>query len=295
MKLATLLKEAQESLLRSGITNGRLEAEWLLTDVLQCRAVDLLLRRHEDVEPVAEAQFLTRIARRASGEPLQYIMGSAEFMDLTLKVGPGVLVPRPETECLVEAAAAHYPGHGRVCDLCTGSGAIALALARRLPPATEIVATDLSPAALEYAEYNREQLGLAHVRFYRADLFAPLPGEIGASPAALEYTLITANPPYVSEAEYAQLPPDVRDHEPRTALFAEDAGLAVVRRIAHESRARLGSDGWLFCEIGSTQGDAAARCFEEAGWKRVEILRDFAGKDRIIQTCMEGRRAPTSC
>lgn len=222
----------------------------------------------------AVAAFEALLQRRLAGEPLQYVLGSAEFYGLELSVGPGVLVPRPETERLVDFALEHcVPGAG-LCDVCTGSGAIALALAHERPALGEVVATDLSPTALGYARRNAARLGLP-VRFFEGDLFGPLPPD-------QRFGVITANPPYIDPASYEALAAEVRDHEPRLALWADAAGLAVVARVAREGLGRLRPGGVLLCEISAEQGSAAAVLFRAAGFASVEVRPDYAGRDRVV-------------
>ncbi|MBQ6473787.1 MAG: peptide chain release factor N(5)-glutamine methyltransferase [Victivallales bacterium] len=258
-----LLTEGADQLRRNGIDNGLNESRWILEQT-----------RADSKAPHVVRQFRNRIARRADGEPLQYVLGTADFHDITLEVGPGVLIPRPETEQLVELALELWHGDSAL-DLCTGSGAIALALAHARPTAS-ITATDLSPEALEYARRNRARLALDNVALLEGDLYAPLPH-------VQRYDLITANPPYVTAEEYANLEPVVRDYEPRLALVAEEHGLAVLRRIADQAPSRLLPGAWLLCEIGDTQGKAAAELLRHAGLRRVTVRQDYAGHDRFVQ------------
>jgi release factor glutamine methyltransferase len=263
-----LLALATGALLERGIRNGAQEARWLLDHV----AGD---STSAPVPPETEARFRALLQRRLAGEPLQYVMASTEFHGLDFSVGPGVLIPRPETERLVDFALARYPGHHGICDLCTGSGAIILALAHALPDVEPTVGIDLSPEALAYARRNRESLGLHRVGLIEGDLFAPIPDDI-------QFGLVTANPPYVSAEEYAQLPGDVADWEPRLALFAEDRGLALIQRIANSTPPRLVPGGWLLCEIGCEQGEATRTIFRDAGFAHVEILQDYCQRDRVV-------------
>jgi release factor glutamine methyltransferase len=264
MDRTELLNEAIRSLLDAGIANAASEARWLLDHVLRTTPA-----------AGAESRFRDLLTRRLAGEPLQYVMGSAEFHAVELEVGPGVLIPRPETERLVDFALARYPGHHGVCDLCTGSGAIILALAHALPDVEPMVGIDLSPEALAYARRNRENLGLYRVGFIEGDLFAPIQADI-------QFGLVTANPPYVSPDEYDALPDEVRAWEPRLALYADDRGLALIRRVATESFQRLVPGGWLLCEIGAEQGEEAACLCREAGFSHVEVLRDYCDRDRVV-------------
>lgn len=272
MRRDELLTESARALLAHGITNAMAEARWLLE----------YARGKESgtaVAAEAENRFRSLLQRRLDGEPLQYVMGSAEFYGLELAVGPGVLIPRPETERLVDFALARYPGHHGICDLCTGSGAIILALAHELPEVEPVVGIDLSPEALAYARRNRDALGLHRVGLIEGDLFATIPADI-------RFGLITANPPYVSPAEYDALPDEVRAWEPRLALYAEDRGLALIQRLATDACQRLVPGGWLLCEIGSEQGEAAAAICRQAGFAQVEILADYCQRDRVVAAQM---------
>ncbi|MBN2450881.1 MAG: nucleoside triphosphate pyrophosphohydrolase [Lentisphaeria bacterium] len=278
-----LLREAGVKLCAVGIGNGMQEARWLLAQA--SGRPSGALRPGWEVSGEVCSAFAGLLERRCRGEPLQYILGSAEFYGLELMVGPGVLIPRPETERLVEAALEAYGGSSSpVCDLCTGSGAVALALAHAWRGRVAVFATDISATALGYARGNARRLGLA-VSFFEGDLFAPLP-------AALRFALVTANPPYVSPAAYAVLPSEVRDHEPREALLADEDGLAMVRRLAEEAPDRLAPGGAVVCEISSEQGPRAGALFEAAGYRDVRVLRDYTERDRIVAARWPGAAAP---
>mgnify|MGYP002642164115 CR=1 FL=1 len=275
MRVESILAEAGAALVAVGIHNGRQEACWLLAHVLahlppECSPCT----GGSDLAAEAEARFQALLLRRVGGEPLQYVMGSAEFYGLELAVGPGVLAPRPETERLVDFALEMTPGEGAMCDLCTGSGAIALALAHERGHPERVWATDISSIALEYARSNAARLGLP-IHLVQGDLFTPLP-------EGQRFALITANPPYVTPAEYDDLPPEVRDYEPKLALWADDAGLAVLRRIATESAPWLAPGAWVLCEIGSEQGEAARGIFAAAGFVGIEIRQDYTQRDRVV-------------
>ncbi len=274
--ISQLLRATVAALHDGGIGNARQEAEWLLRRVADFSRTAIYTDPDKRVDPDAVARLQPLLERRLGGEPLQYILGDTEFFGLELAVGPGVLIPRPETERLVELALDHYPGSGAICDLCTGSGAIALALASQLKGAVDIAAVDISPAALAYARRNRDQLGLIKVALYEGDLFAPLP-------PSLRFSLITANPPYIDPVAYAELDTQVRDHEPELALAAANRGLAVLERIADLSRKRLRQDAWIFCEIGSDQGSEVLDLFRRFDYRQVRIHRDYCNRDRILQ------------
>ena len=271
MRAETMIAEAGLRLVNAGISNGSQEARWMLGGLLSaeqpcCGGCELPL----DVQRTFEKQ----VGRRVKGEPLQYVMGTAAFHCIELVVGPGVLIPRPETEQLVEIALKHCCSNVEILDLCTGSGAIALAMAKQRP-AARFTGVDISEEALDYARKNRAELGLDNVEFLQGDLFAPLP-------AGVRYALITANPPYVSEADYEALEAVVHDYEPRLSLVAEEDGLAVIRRIAEGAGEFLLPGGCLISEIGDEQGKRAAEVFKKGGLEKVQVLADYSGKDRFV-------------
>jgi release factor glutamine methyltransferase len=255
---------ATGELAAAGCISAAAEARWLV---------------EEAADPAA---LRAMVARRAAGEPLQYVIGWAPFGRLRLRVGPGVFVPRPETEGLADRAAAHLRAAGageRVAvDLCTGSGAIACFLAAEVPGA-RVVATELDPGALAWARVNSAAHG---VQLLAGDLDAPLPGELAG-----RVDVLCANVPYVPTRAIATMPRDVRDHEPRLALDGGPDGLDVLRRVAGRAGHWLAPGGLLLCEIGDDQGEAAARLLTAAGLAEVAVLPDLAGRDRIV----EARRA----
>jgi release factor glutamine methyltransferase len=214
-------------------------------------------------------------ARRSSGEPLQYLEGTADFGPLELMVDRRALIPRPETEQLWELASAVLgkAGPGTVIvDIGTGTGALALALKHMFSEA-RVFAVDSSPPALALAAENQRATGL-EVALLGGDLFAPLPAELRG-----RVDLIVSNPPYVAEAEWRDLPVDVRDHEPREALVAGPAGTEVLARIADEAQWWLGVGGCAVCEIGETQGGEVLDLFAAFD---AEIRQDLAGRDRFV-------------
>jgi release factor glutamine methyltransferase len=232
--------------------------------------------------PVAWLQQIEDLARRrASGEPLQYLTGVAGFRRLELRVGPGVFIPRPETETLVELALEKLPEGGSVVDLCTGSGAIALSLVDERPDAW-VHATEASSLAFGWALKNRDALRLP-ATILQGDLFEPLPPELRG---ALD--VVVSNPPYIADDEEGSLPLDVVAHEPHEALFSSPDGLSVIRRIAAEAVGWLRPDGWLLLEIGETQADPALDIAGVNGFHDAEVLPDPAGRPRVLRARWPG-------
>lgn len=211
------------------------------------------------------------ISRRLNGEPLQYIEGTAQFGPLELLVDSRVLVPRPETESLFELASRMVRVPEIIVDLCTGSGALALALKRSFPGAS-VFATDLSPEAIEVATENMYRTGL-QIYLAEGDLFEPLPASLLG-----EVDLIVANPPYVAESEYMSLPEDVR-REPKMALVAGSSGLEVIQNIGGSASQWLRPGGVIVCEIGEKQGVAAVSSFSDIP---VVVRQDLSGRDRFV-------------
>lgn len=241
--------------------------------------------------PEAEARWIEQgaagrdvdelVRRRLAGEPLQYVLGTAAFRRLELRVGPGVFIPRPETELVAERAMARLPSSGTLVDLCTGSGAIALSVADERPDA-RVLATELSPTALQWATSNRDATGL-RVDVYQGDLLVPLPSDLAG-----RVDVVVSNPPYVDPGERSALPRDVVGHEPEGALFAPGEGTSVIARIASEARAWLRRDGWLVLEIGETQGGAVRALLERDNYADVSIEPDLAGRERIAEARWPG-------
>lgn len=257
------------------------EAERLLAVATGLSRRDLLAGAQ--VPAGAEQRYQELIRQRRSGVPLQHLEGTVQFGPIELRSDGRALVPRPETERLWEEAVAALgeAGPGTVIvDLCTGSGNLALALKHRFPPA-QVFATDISKGALALATENAAALDLS-VTFLEGDLFEPLPPDLYG-----RVDLLVANPPYVTEQELDQLPPDVRDHDPYQALVAGPQGDEILERIAADAYWWMGAGGWLFCEIGETQSERALELF--GAYLDVEVRADLAGRPRIIVGRKGGR------
>ena len=280
MTRQALLDEAIRHLAAAGVEDARRNATWLLETAVGRRRV--LAQPQAAVGEAEAASFRAMVARRAAREPVQYVMGEADFYGLTLRVTPDVLIPRPETEEVAETALRRLPpvadADGRtpwVLDVGTGSGALALALKHERPDA-EVVAADVSRAALAVAQENAERLGLP-VTFVCADALRPAFAD-GVPPL---FDLVVSNPPYVLVAEEPDLQPEVRDHEPALALFVDEDPLVFYRALAGHARRLLRPGGHLVTETHADYGQATADLFAEAGLVETEILRDMSGRERI--------------
>jgi len=266
-----LLSSAAEELAIAGCPSPRVDAEWLLAQVLGVTRTDLYADGNRPLEAGVERRFRELVARRACREPLAYVLGEWGFRGLTLQVDARVLVPRPETEAVVGRCLALLAGldEPRVLDVGVGSGAIALAIAEELPTAF-VVATDNSPGALAVAAENRARAGLAErVELVQGELLA---GQDGP------FELIVANPPYIEPDELDGLEPEVAEYEPRQALVASGATEA----IADEARSRLTPAGALVLETGDGKAGAVADLFRRLGYEEVSIGQDLTGRDRIV-------------
>src|SRR5581483_7128159 len=273
--VSRLLQEAAVYLNRKGIPSARQEAELLLASLLSLRRIDLYTGPEAPVSPEQEALFRERISRRGAHEPLQYLTGEVEFDGLSLIVRPGVFIPRPETELIVEFVQTALPPPATVLDLCTGSGALAIALAKRFL-AARVTATDASEAALDVARLNagRHQCA-AQITFLKGDLFAALEGK---GP----FDVITCNPPYIPERDRPGLQPEVRDHEPSIALFAPEEGTSFYRRVLQEAASFLAPGGHLLFELGKGQSAWFEAFAEKETSFSTRFIPDFAGIDRIV-------------
>jgi release factor glutamine methyltransferase len=251
------------------------DAEFLLLYTVGMSRVTLLAYPERELTAEQQIGYEANVARRLRHEPIQYITGEQEFYGLTMKVTPAVLIPRPETELLVEAVLSllHAGESLRIADVGTGSGAIAIALAVHLPHA-EITALDVSTAALAVAEDNAREHGVVdRIRFLQSDLLSA----VGAGAEAFD--AIVSNPPYVAEANRNSLHPEVRDYEPASALFAGESGLDVYRRLIPEALPALNPGGLLALEIGQGQEAAIGGLLER--WDHVSFLKDLQSIPRV--------------
>lgn len=263
-----------DAALRAAATRiGAVDARWLLLHVLQ-RDDAWLFAHGRDALPDAQRQgYEALVARREAGEPVAYLTGRRGFWSLELNVDAAVLIPRPETELLVEQALQRLPTdrESLVADLGTGSGAVALAIAHERPRA-RVHAVDASRTALEVASANARRLGLGNVAFHDGDWFAPLAG--------LRFDLVASNPPYIAQDDPRLAQGDLR-FEPAMALASGADGLDAIRRIVADAPAHLSADGWLLLEHGWEQGAAVRGLLQAGGFDAVNTLADLEGRDRV--------------
>ncbi len=258
-----------------GIDSPRLDAELLLADLLELDRVGLYLNYDRPLESDELDRIRPLVRKRGGREPLQYLLGYTEFWSRRFRVSPDVLIPRPDTEILVEEAlrvAGDLP-QGTLLDVGTGSGAIAISLAGELS-GWQISGLDLSEKALVMARDNAELNGLA-------DKIAWLKGDLACLPEQT-YDLIVSNPPYIAASEWDDLMPEVRCHEPQLALLAEEDGLFCYRMLAEQAASRLCEGGWLVVEIGATQDAAVKRLFADAGLRDIFMRKDYSGLPRVV-------------
>ncbi len=275
------LQRAEAHLVSHGVPNARRNAEWMLCYSIGCDMLDVYAKSGDALDAATGARYWEIVERRASREPLQYILEGTEFMSLPFSVRPGVFVPRPETELLVELAEARLrdrPLHQTISalDLCSGSGIIGVSLAARVPNLGVVAVESSSPAAVCTAA-NAQRNGVSgRVRVFEEDALEFL------RTGTRSFTAILCNPPYIATGELASLPREVREHEPMAALDGGADGLDFYRRSAPLLARRLQADGFVMFEIGNTQGKAVSDLLWKAGLAAVEVAKDYAGHDRVV-------------
>ena len=295
--IGRILKWTERFFQEKGIESPRIDAEVLLGHVLKKERIYLYVHFEEPLQPEELTAYREAIKKRVQRVPVAYIIGRREFMGLTFHVTEDTLVPRPDTEILVQAAVERLKkreGDVHFADIGTGTGAICLSVLTYVPDATADT-VDISEAARKVAEENAEALGVAdRVMFYTGDLLAPLcaaqadvdasgDDEPQAEARAARYDAILSNPPYIPDADIASLAPEVRCKEPRTALAGGPDGLAFYRRLIADSPALLADDGFLAVEVGIHQAKAVAQMATDSGnFARTEILKDYGGVERVV-------------
>ncbi|MBQ1303218.1 MAG: peptide chain release factor N(5)-glutamine methyltransferase, partial [Firmicutes bacterium] len=281
MNIRDALKRGCEVLEGAGSESPRLDAQVLLLAVLREERTVLVSHPERELASQEEQLYNQYISERALGKPVSYITGAKEFMGLEFAVNEAVLIPRPETELLVEEAVRVLNGKAmRVLDLCTGSGAIAVSI-RHFVPQAEVTATDLSEEALKVARENAERLTAGGIRFLQGDLFEAFSNL--QAPGSELFNLIVSNPPYIPAKVIDGLMPDVKDFEPRLALDGGTDGLDIYRRLIPQAAEHLAPGGVLLLEIGHDQGETVPDLCRQAGLGNVTVLKDLAGLDRVVR------------
>lgn len=263
-----------------GIPTHRLDAEVLLAHILNLERIQLYIQHDRPLTTAEVDAYRRAVARRAHREPVAYITGKREFFSIELLVDRRCLIPRPETEILVETALEEirqrFPEKPeiKVADIGTGSGAIAISVAKHEPRA-RVTAVDIDRDALDVAAANVQRTGVAdRVTLKLGELLTPMGGEF--------FDAILSNPPYISEEEWRHLAPDVRDYEPRQALVGGKDGLAVIRQLIQEAKRSLAPGGFLAIEIGASQGDRVVALAQASGYAKTRLVQDLAGLDRVV-------------
>ena len=284
MRALDILREATEFLNRYGIEDANREAEIIVS---HCLGIDrTVLYRDNPVINKGQLEKIDKfLKRRSKREPLQYILGYVDFYGLKIKVGKGVLIPRPETELLAEEAIKIVKREAlsvmRILDLCTGSGCLALALAREFPDA-KVYGTDTSENAIIYAKENAELNCINNVTFLEGNLFDPIAELIARYPSPVAFDLIVSNPPYIRRDDIKNLQLEIKDWEPVEALNGGEDGLDYYRAIIPGAKGYLKEGGYLILEIGAGQSREGRRIAEEAGFINISLIKDYAGIERIF-------------
>lgn len=280
MTVLEILKLATEYLEKFEIENARLNAELLLSDVLNCKRLELYTNFDKPLKEDELQKYREFLKRRAKGEPLQYITGKTNFFGLEFTVSPGVLIPRPETELLVEevinAFEKDFPLH--ILDVCSGSGNIGITLAKHFPRSF-VTCVDISEKAIEIGKLNSEKLKVKNISFQLMDILNQVPeGEI--------FDVIVSNPPYVSEKKKETLQKEVRLYEPHIALFVENE-MEYYKRIVEFSEDLLKDMGKIFFEIDDELADLVVNFMKEKNFKSIKITKDYSGLNRVISGVKE--------
>ncbi len=255
------------------IADAKLDAWYLLSYVSGITRSDFILCQGNAIDELTLYKYKEALLKRAHHIPLQHITGEQDFMGMTFWVNENVLVPRQDTETLVEQALTVIPSGGHVLDLCTGSGCVIISVVA-LGQGLSGIGVDISEDALTVARENGNRLAPGKIDFIHGDLFSNIKGK---------FNCILSNPPYIRSADIEALEPEVRDHEPRIALDGTDDGLHFYRQITEQAPSYLLDGGWLLVEIGYDQGQDVIRLFKSAGFMDVQIIKDLAGNDRVVR------------
>lgn len=276
MKIKDLINDASNRLCTAGIEEPRFEAELFMAETLKKSRIQILTQWYEETSEEQQLAFESMILRRTALEPAAYIIGHKEFMGLEFQVGPGILIPRPDTEILVESSIEtikKYKLHNSV-EVGLGSGCISVSLAKYTD--VNCYGTDISQTALETAQKNARLNGVNEkVFFFKGDLFTGLPD--------IKFDMIVSNPPYIRRLDMEELMPDVREYEPYTALCGGDDGLDFYRRISRDGFKLLKNRGFILYEIGYDEAAEVTDILEKNGFKDIEVINDLSGLNRVIR------------
>ena len=277
MTVRELLLWGREELAHALCPDPETDAKLLLYYAADADLSWYALHREDPAEESTKERFRSAVARRALREPLQYITGTAPFYGYSMKVTPDVLIPRFDTEILVEEVLHVLEPDMRLLDICTGSGCIPIAIAKEFGELTggaglDVLASDISEEALHVARENAERLGV-RIHFVKSDLFSEITGT---------FDVITANPPYIREADISLLDQEVRAFEPRTALSGREDGLYFYRKITAEASDYLRRDGIMFLEIGADQAESVSGMLRDHGFRDIRLVQDLGGRDRVL-------------
>jgi len=282
--IRSLLHDGESRLVTNNVGNARRNAEWLLCRALDCSVLDLYVSAKEVTGTTQTTGYWAMIERRAKREPLQHILGSTEFHSLQFDLRPGVFVPRPETETLVEAAELELRKRPlqdalSVADFCCGCGTIGVSIAHLLPNA-DITSVDISAAAVRLTQENARLNGVdRRVRVFREDVLQFMKHRSEDLP---KFSAVLCNPPYIETNMMASLPPEVKDHEPIAALDGGDDGLDLYRALIPLLQMQMADDGFVMFEIGDAQGEAVSTLLERDNFAGITVLQDYAKRDRVV-------------
>ncbi len=277
MTYSEALRKSTDYLREAGITDAETDARLLLMHVTGKDRTFFLAHGDEELTEREEKHYQLLTEKRGGHVPVQHLTGTMNFMGLDFDVAENVLIPRIDTEYLVEEAMTYVEDGARVLDVCTGSGCILLSL-MRFKNDISGVGVDVSDDALELSRKNAEKLGVENVKFIKSDLFRNVEGK---------FDYILSNPPYIRSSEIDGLMDEVRLHEPHLALDGGEDGLDFYRKIAHEAKDYLEPEGRLFFEIGFDEGDALREILSEEGYRDIEVVRDYSGNERVVR-CLKG-------
>lgn len=275
-KLIEILKWSKEYLEKKDVTSARLNAEYIIAHVLKYDRLSLYLNYEKPLLIKEKKEIKDLLKKRAEDKiPLQYLIGEEEFYGYKFEVNTNVLIPRPETERLVEESIKLIVNilEPMVLDIGTGSGAIAISIAKEIP-ASKVLGVDISDKALEVANRNKELNEVNNLKFLKSDIFSNIKFN--------NFDLIISNPPYIAEEEYITLMPEVKDHEPKLALLAKDSGNYFYKEISKNAMKFLNDNGILAFEIGYNQGEIVKNLMEKNNFKNVKIIKDYNNIDRVV-------------